>query len=174
MANTPVKRRRLTWIVDLLLILIILLIGVTSACGNQPSTPEEILERFYHNERPEETLKDPLILGGDRVVPLVIERVKDKKMPRRRYAIAFLGNGSYAQALPVLQTILHDSSELDYFRTDALHSIYQIDAALGLKYAQSYTNESNDLGESSRDLLSEKRFVRARRTYLAAWVASFD
>lgn len=162
------SRRTHRRILGPLLILIILPIGVASACFSQPSSPEEVLERFYHNEGPEETLKDPLILAGDKVVPLVIERVSDKKMPRRRYAIAFLGNGSYTQALPVLHTILQDSSELDYFRSDALHSIYQIDAALGLKYAQSYRNESNDLGKVSQDLLSQKRLLPDRRTYLDA------
>jgi len=132
------------------------------------------LERFYSNQGPEETLMDPLILEGESVVPLVIEKVKDQKMLRRRYAIGFLGNGSYKQALPVLQTILQDNSELDYFRGDALHSIYQIDEAAALKYAQSYRNETNYLGQVAQDLLTVKRLVPQRRSYWTALLGSQD
>lgn len=172
--STPDKRQRHRRTSGWLLVLIILAIGLGSDCVTQPSSPEEILESFYQNKRPEETLMDPLILAGKKVVPLVIEKVKDKKMPRRRYAIGFLGNGAYTQALPVLETILQDSSEVEYFRSDSLQSIYQIDPALGLKYAQSYRNESNELGKVSQDLLSQKRFVPKRRTYFDAWLAAHD
>ena len=174
MVNIPAKLLKRRRALGLLLIAIITPVAVASSWFGRASNPEGTLERFYHNEGPEDTLMDPLILAGNAVVRVVIERVKDKKMPRRRYAIGFLGNGSYSQALPALQTILQDSSEIDYFRSDALHSIYQIDGALGLKYAQSYRNESNDLGRVSQDLLSQKRFVPSRRTYLDALLGRHD
>lgn len=157
-----------------LLLAIILFGGITQACASQTLTAEESLERFYQNQGPEDTLMDPLILAGDKVVPVVIEKVKEKKMVRRRYAIGFLGNGSYTQALPVLKTILQDSSELDYFRSDALHAIYQIDASSGLQLAQSYRNEPNFLGQASQDLLSERHLLPHRRSYLDALLGRHD
>ena len=174
MVNIRAKLLGHRTILGLLLIAMILPVVVASSWVRLASSPEETLEIFYHNEGPEDTLMDPLILAGHPVVPLVIERVKDKNMPRRRYAIGFLGNGSYTQALPVLETILQDSSEQDYFRSDALHSIYQIDAGLGIKYAQLHRSESNDLGKVSQDLLSRKRLVPEIRTYLDALLGRHD
>ncbi len=170
----PDRRRSLGQRIVSLCLLITGMYGswVTSACSTPSGTPAQALEAFYMNKGPEETLMDPLILAGEPVVPLVIERIKDRQMPRRRYAIGFLGNGSYKQALPVLQTILQDGSELDYIRADALHSIYQIDSALALKYAAAYKTESNDLGQVSQDLILNRRLVPARRTYREAWLAS--
>ena len=169
MSTEPQRRRR---VASSLLIATALVIWIAGACITHSLEPEEALRAFYDNQGPEETLMDPLILAADKVVPLVIEKIRDKKMPRRRYAIGFLGNDSYREALPVLQAILQDSSELDYFRADALHSIYLIEPALGLKYAEAYKNDSNDLGKVSQDLLSDRRLLPPRRTYRDAWLAA--
>jgi hypothetical protein len=174
MADIPKKLRRSSLILGLSVILIVLPIGIASNRFTTASRPEDAMQHFYENQGPEDTLMDPLILAGEAVVPLVIERIKDKTMPRRRYAIGFLGNGSYSQSLPGLQTILQDSLELDYFRSDALHSIYQIDEALGLQYAQKYRYESNNLGKVSQDLLSQKVLVPDHRTYLDALLGRHD
>jgi hypothetical protein len=148
------------------LIAIILLTILAAACASQ--APETALEKFYSYDGAEDQLMEPLILAGDKVVPLVIEKVKDKNMPRRRYAIAFLGNGSYQQALPVLQEILQDRTEKDYFRGDALQSIYRIDESLGLNLAQKYKSEGGYVGDIANDLLGEKKYLPERRTYTAA------
>jgi hypothetical protein len=111
---------------------------------------------------------DPLILAGDKVVPLVIDRIRDKNMPKRRYAIGFLGNGPYKDALQVLETLLHDLTERDVIRGDALISIYQIDASLGLKYAEEFKNDPGYHGEVSRDILSGKDFLPQKRSYADA------
>src|SRR4051812_39658345 len=88
---------------------------------------EAALAAFYRGEqRPECALADPLRRDGSRVVPLVIGNVPNKAMPRRRYAISFLGEGRFGEALPVLEHILSDETENYYFRADALLSIYEI------------------------------------------------
>jgi hypothetical protein len=89
--------------------------------------PKDALQDFLtaHN-RAEDQLMDPLILCGRRVAPLVIAEIQNKDMHRRRYAIGFLGNGHYSEALPVLEKILSDGSEIFYFRADALIAIFQI------------------------------------------------
>src|SRR5262249_34357032 len=122
----------------------------------------------------EDMLMDPLILAGDKVVPLVIEAVKNKEMERRRYAIAFLGNGSYKQAIPVLEEILGDASEKDYVRGDALQSIYQIDDALGLHYAQEHQDSLDSLGQRAKDILSGRDYIKERRSYADALMGKHD
>jgi len=130
--------------------------------------PENALKRFYDSNGPEDTLMDPLILAGDGVVPLVLKEIKNKEMPRRRYAIGFLGNGSYKEALPELETVLHDSTEKDYFRGDALQSIYMIDESKGRKLAEEWKDEQDYLGEISRRVLTGDHQLKKRRTHAEA------
>lgn len=159
-----------------LCVFMILLTGcrTVNVTRSRQLSPEAALEAFYKNNGPEDTLMDPLILAGERVVPLVTKEVKNKEMPRRRYAIAFLGNGSYREALPVLQTIVQDSSEADYFRGDALISIYQIDETLGRELAQKYNGEENALGNVSNRVLTGDTELKGRRSYLDAVAGKHD
>jgi hypothetical protein len=142
--------------------------------SNQVVPPEVALKRFYENNGPEDTLMDPLILAGDGVVPLVLNEVKNKNMPRRRYAIGFLGNGSYKEALPDLEAILQDSAEEDYFRGDALQSIYMIDESRGKELAQNYQGGQNYLGEISRRIITGDSELKKRRTYSDALVGKHE
>jgi len=57
----------------------------------------------------------------------VLQEVKNKNKPRRRYAIGFLGNGSFKGALHVLENIPEEPSKADYIRGEFLRSIYMID-----------------------------------------------
>src|SRR5262245_49067759 len=69
-------------------------------------TPEAALAAFYtgeHGQMTECEEASPLRSYGRRVVPLVIDALPDKTMPRRRYAIGFLGEGHYEEALPTLE-----------------------------------------------------------------------
>jgi len=117
---------------------------------------------------------DPLIIAGDKVVPLVLKEIQNKNMPRRRYAIHFLGNGSYRQALPLLMTILQDSAEEDYFRGDALISIYLIDEAKGKELARRYRDDQNYLGHISKQVLTDYEEIRKRRSYVEAVAGEGD
>jgi hypothetical protein len=149
---------------------IILLVSVAvllTACAAKKS-PQAALEEFYTHEGAEDTLMDPLIVAGEDVVPLVVERVKDRDMPRRRYAIGFLGNGGYRQALPVLREILADGTEKDYFRGDALHAIYMIDETLGRELARKHLGETNHVGWIAKSILAGEVRVRERRSLLDA------
>ena len=152
--------------------IIIFLVMLTVACGGK--SPESVLAEFYVYGGAEDQLMDPLILAGDGVVPLVIEKVKDKNMPRRRYAIGFLGNGSYRESLLVLQQILQDGTEKDYFRGDALQSIYQIDTQLGTDYAQKYQAEQDYVGRIAKEILAGDSSLNERRSYWDAWWGRHD
>jgi hypothetical protein len=110
---------------------------------------------------------DPLILAGEKVVPAVIDAVRHKEMPRRRYAILFLGNGGYVQALPVLRDIAGDEHEGEHFRGDALAAIYDIDRTEGTAVARKHSERPDYLGRTARDILSG-RYRAVHRSYLAA------
>jgi len=139
-----------------------------SMTGGNQGYPQDALKRFYDNQGPEDTLMDPLILAGDRVVPMVLKEVKNKNMPRRRYAIGFLGNGSYKEALAVIEPILLDPTEEDYIRGDALHSLYLIDASRGRELADRYKDQNDYLGEISRRVVSDDSQLKKIRTYAEA------
>ncbi len=67
-------------------------------------------------------------------------------MPKRRYAIAFLGDGRYHSAIPSLEAIVGDETELDYFRSDALLAISQIDLPRARQLASNLPRSSRILG----------------------------
>ena len=138
------------------------------------ASPEETLEEFYQYHEPGRESLDPLILAGKRVVPLVIERIQDKTMPRRMLAIEFLGNGSYDEALPVLESILNDTFEQENMRATALIAIYQIEPQKGTRDALRYQGESGEFGKVSRDILAKKDYLDYRRTFFDALVRRHD
>ncbi len=170
------RRKLLIGVVSFAVVVASIFVGYTAYL---PS-PEAALLRFYsYGDNPnepaaEDMLMDPLILAGERVVPLVMQEVKNKEMRRRRYAIGFLGNGSYKQAIPVLEAILKDTSEADNFRVDALHSIYLIDQSLGSIYAQMHQDDPTSLGKISKDILGGRIELERRRTYYDALVGMHE
>ncbi len=128
-------------------------------------TPEEVMEDFYQaKDRAEGMLMDPLIVHAEIVAPTVIEAIKDKNMDKRRYAIGFLGNEKINTALPVLKTILENEEEKDYFRVDALESIYLINKAKGIELAKTYSKDDGFLGKTANEIISGS-FSRPHRTY---------
>ncbi len=138
--------------------------------------PETALQQFYApgKDAAENMLMDPLILAGEPVVSLVMAEIQNKNMPNCRYAIGFLGNGSYRQALPVLEKILNDTSELDYVRADSLEAIYLIDAQRGTSRAAALKNESALLGATAQEIINGKRLRHDRRTYFDALLGRHD
>ena len=114
--------------------------------------------------RAEDMLMDPLILNADLVKDRVIQDILNPKMDKRRYAIGFLGNERIAKAIPVLFQILSDESEKDYFRGDALESIWQIDQTQGRQLAEEYSSREDYLGMIAKGLLdgSHKPYERTK------------
>lgn len=92
-------------------------------------------DAFYAGDH-EPELSIPLIKAGKKMTSAICDAVTHKDMKMRRYAIGALGPIGDRKALPTLETILKDQKEIDYFRGDALHAIYNIDAALARRRAQ--------------------------------------
>ena len=129
-------------------------------------TPESVLADFYASKvRAEGMLMDPLILHADRVIPLVIREVERPDMPRRRYAIGFLGQTGAREALPLLHRILTNSQERDYFRADALKAIYYIDPPDGKRLAYDHSAATNFLGYVAKMIVDGAPRISDRRTY---------
>lgn len=120
----------------------------------------------------EDMQMDPLILAGNDVVPVVIREVRKASMPKRRYAIGFLGNGGYREALPVLRQLLADPKESEIIRGDALEAIAQIDKREGQQLAQAWAQGDGFLGLTAREVLSGVE--PKRRTYLEALLGCHD
>ena len=134
-----------------------------------PPSPERVLADFYEgNGRAEDMLMDPLILHAERVAPLVIREIANPEMPRRRYAIGFLGQAGRREALPTLRQLLADPREEDYYRADALQAIHMIDPAEGGRLVLDYLSATNFLGHVAKGL-REGSLIPPRRTYWQAF-----
>ncbi|MDR2212852.1 MAG: hypothetical protein LBE21_04425 [Pseudomonadales bacterium] len=132
--------------------------------------PQDALADFYATrDRAEDQLMDPLILNRNRVIPLVLSEVRKKDMPLRRYAISFLGNVRSDEALPILESILADESEVYYFRADALEAIYEISPRRAEILARSLTGEDGMLGDVVDQIVrGDGSKWLSRRTYWQA------
>jgi hypothetical protein len=155
---------------------LVALLGLWWAVAEGPlRNPEEALEDFYEaRDRAEDQLRDPLILNGRRVVPLVLKEIPNKDMRLRRYAISFLGNGRYSEALPMLEAILNDESEIYYFRSGALEAIFHISQARAKELAPNFVNGQELLGEVAREIVAGRYTIRYERSYWDAFRRAHD
>jgi hypothetical protein len=119
---------------------------------------EKALKDFYNYQGFKDKATTPLYQGGEKVIPLVIENVKDKNMTRRLDAIAFLGKPKNYQAMPVLTLITKDETEDIHSRKQALWAIYQIDVKVALDLAYKYKDRQDYLGEYATCIALGKSF----------------
>ena len=148
-----------------LILFFALLISLSLSTG-VPKTADEAFSKFY-SDVAEDQLMDPLILAGKKVLPLLLEKISDKNMPKRRYAIGAIGNIGDASAIPILIDILDDPGEEDYFRCDAFLAIAMISREYGYKLAQQYEDNTNEcLARLSNALLSNDPDLWKKANYM--------
>lgn len=121
------------------------------------------IEEFLTIEEAESFMVLPLCKAGEKVIPLLLEKIKDKNMERRRYAIGFLGVYDNRKSIPLLQTILKDEAEKEYFRGDALESLHLLDENLGKDFAIVNERREDFLGKISREILEITNYATYRR-----------
>lgn len=154
-------------------IIAIVALGATLYKLHRP-TPESVMADFYAaDHRAEDMLMDPLILNADIVAPSAIREVRQRDMPLRRYAISFLGNQRVEAAAPTLRLILDDETEPDYFRADALESLFRINRAEGDLRAKEFASRQDHLGYIARGML-DGSFVPVQRTRWQAMIGHHE
>jgi hypothetical protein len=123
-------------------------------------SPHKVLFDFKTQQVPESALTE-VLLDADPVAlaPLLITEIADRGMPRRRYAIGYLGQIKSSAALPTLEVILADESEAGHFRADALSAIDSIDRPRGERHALTYRESPDELGRTAREILSARAQV---------------
>ncbi|MDK2126149.1 HEAT repeat domain-containing protein [Parachitinimonas caeni] len=112
----------------------------------------KVWQVFYVEADHESEIDDPLIAAGAAMTPAIVEAVAHRDMKRRRYALGALGFIQDRRALPVLERILKNQGESVYCRGDALHAIYQIDRALGTRYARQFARDDPYLTRLATDI----------------------
>jgi len=133
-------------------------------------SPQRAMKVFYGRQPEnsfrivaEETLMDPLIVSGDRVVPLILQEIRNRSMERRVYAIGFLGYGKYVEAIPDLVLILMDGQDSEHARGSALRAIHRISPRLGRRLAAEYSERSDSLGVSAARIVEGDPALLERR-----------
>ncbi len=145
-------------------ILLSFALGVcTTSCGDdqgrtaiQPvdnMSGSQVMEEFYRWSGAEDTLMDPLIVAGNRIVSHILQDISDESMPKRRYAIGALGNIGDHSAIPVLADIALDTAEVDYIRCDCVQAIAMIDWEEGTRVASLIAGGSTQSGNTSSNCL---------------------
>ena len=151
---------------------VLLLAGIGWALA-RPS-PSDVMRDFYEaKDRAEDMLMDPLILHAGIVRESVIREVASPSMPKRRYAIGFLGIDGSRDALPVLRQILKSESEIDYFRADALSAVWQIAKPEAVELARAYLSRDDLLGRFAREI-SAGTHEPITRSYWQALVGAHE
>lgn len=127
------------------------------------------LDVFYAAQVSEDEQLDALIAARGDVVPIVVAAVQHASMPKRRYAVAFLGNSGRREAVPVLRKIVEDETEEVQIRGDALESLARIDLGSVAALTPQYRGRADYLGSSARAI--EKGDLLPRRERGEAMVA---
>lgn len=117
------------------------------------SEPEVAFDKFLNNQHKKSFLVLPLCSAGESVVPIVTQKIKNKNMERRTYAIGFLGTTESKVPLPVLKAILEDESEKIGYRANSLKSVYLIDEETGKNLALKYKNQDDYIGKTANEII---------------------
>ena len=81
--------------------------------------------------------------AGYEIGPLLTEKIQNKQLKYRRYAISGLGKIKYKPATLTLENILLDSTETDYFRADAYDVLKQFDTKESKKIIDKFKAEAS-------------------------------
>jgi hypothetical protein len=129
----------------------------------KPGGPQfsRVWHAFYTDEPHESELPAPLVAAGPKMTAAICDAVVHKDMMYRRYAIAALGIVHDRRAIPTLETIMRDESELDYFRGDALQSLFRIDRGLGRRHAKQYAGAPDYLQMVARAIDRNEAWLTA-------------
>jgi hypothetical protein len=99
---------------------------------------------FVNQSVAEEYLQDPIKEAGYHIGPILTEKIKDRQMELRKYAIGGLGDINYKPATTTLQQILFDKTEPDYIRADAYAVLAKFNSAASKKVLLNFKSSATD------------------------------
>ncbi len=81
---------------------------------------------FINQSVSEEYINRPIKEAGRPIGKIIVKNITDKQMKNRRYAIGALAEIKYKEAIPILQKIANDTTEIDYIREEAIEVINKL------------------------------------------------
>lgn len=152
----------------------IALVVLLAAGCQRTADPGAALARFYANDGPECTIKVQLFEATPEVIPFVIDAIGDPRMPKRRYAIGYLGEVGAVGATGQLLAIIENGAEKDYFRADALASLQAIDPLRAHDVARKLVAPPGLLGDVSREIGTGRIVGRSKSPWQRFWERPCD
>ena len=99
---------------------------------------------FHNQSVTEEYIQEPILNAGYQIGPILTEKIADREMKYRRYAITGLEKLKYKPATTTLTKILLDKNEIDVFRADALLVLTTFDTDETRKIVSTFREQAND------------------------------
>ena len=99
---------------------------------------------FHNQSVTEGFIIHPIVEAGYEIGPLLTEKITNKKMKYRRYAILGLQKIDYQPATELTSKILFDTSEIEVYRADAYEALRSFDNENGNKQIVDFKSQAND------------------------------
>ena len=99
---------------------------------------------FHNQSVAEGYIVRPIEEAGHKIGPILTEKIKEKEMKYRRYAILGLQKIDYQPATELMGNILFDTSELEVFRADAYETLKTFDNQNGIKLLAEFKTQAKD------------------------------
>jgi hypothetical protein len=105
----------------------------------------------------------PIEEAGNEIGPILTEKIEDKEMKSRRYAILGLQKIDYQPATELMGQILFDKSELEVYRADAYETLKTFDNKRANELLNQFKNQAKDSTENKVVELGEYFFENGEK-----------
>lgn len=99
---------------------------------------------FKNQSVTEEYILEPILQAGQHIGHILTEKITDRDMKYRRYAINGLEKLKYKPATQTLKEILFDKSEVDVYRADAFIALRTFDTDETRKIVSTFRQHATD------------------------------
>jgi hypothetical protein len=99
---------------------------------------------FHNQSVAEGYIVRPIEEAGKEIGPILTEKINDKEMKSRRYAILGLQKIDYQPATELMGQILFDKSEFEVYRADAYETLKRFDSEISNKLIREFRHQAKD------------------------------
>jgi hypothetical protein len=103
---------------------------------------------FHNQSVAEGYIVRPIEEAGKEIGPILIEKIEDKQMKYRRYAILGLQKIDYQPATDLMGQILFDKTEQEVYRADAYEILRTFDNEISNKLIREFKHQAKDSTEN--------------------------